>query len=112
MRFSGNLERPLKMIVEFFEAALFDLKSSKEYYSKIEIDLGDHFLKDIESALNDIKTHPKASSQHHKFSHLRLKHCRRFPFTIIYHHMLGANTIYIVAVAHQKRTPNYWTDRI
>ena len=100
------------MIIEFFEAALLDLKSSKKYYSEIDFNLGDHFLNDIKGALNDIKKHPNAFSQHHKFAHLRLKHCKRFPFTIIFHPDLKTKTVYIVAVAHQKRTPNYWTDRI
>jgi len=48
------------MIVEFFEAALFDLKKSKKYYSDIEPDLGEYFLRDIEGALSDIKKFPTA----------------------------------------------------
>ena len=100
------------MIIEFFEAALHDLKISKEYYSKIHHDLGVHFLNDIEAALKRIKKHPNACTMHPNFSHLRLKQCKRFPFTIIYHPDFKAKTAYIVAVAHQKREPNYWTDRI
>ncbi|WP_340105798.1 type II toxin-antitoxin system RelE/ParE family toxin [Rhodohalobacter sp. 8-1] len=100
------------MIIEFFDAALRDLKKSKEYYSKIDYGLGEHFLNDIEGALNSIKKFPKASAKHHKFSHLRLKHCKRFPFTIIYHPDFDTNIVFIVAVAHQKQEPNHWSGRI
>jgi len=48
------------MVIEFFEAALFDLKKSKEYYSDIKPDLGEYFPRDIEGALSDIKKFPSA----------------------------------------------------
>lgn len=112
MRFSGSSDKIRMMIVEFFEAALFDLKKSKDYYSDIEPELAHYFLQDIEDAIHTIKMYPNASSQHHKFDHLRLKHCRRFPYTIIYHPDIETNIVYIVAIAHQKRIPNYWIDRI
>ncbi|MDZ7756745.1 type II toxin-antitoxin system RelE/ParE family toxin [Rhodohalobacter sp.] len=99
------------MIVEFFEAALFDLKKSKKYYSDIEPDLGEYFLRDIEGALSDIKKFPKACPKHHKYNHLRLKTCKRFPFTVIYHPIFQEKVVYIVAVAHQKREPDYWRGR-
>ncbi len=99
------------MIIEFFEAALYDLEKSKEYYSNIEPALGNYFLSDIENALNDIRKFPKASPKHTTHKHLRLKTCKRFPFTVIYHPNFEVNIVYIVAVAHQKREPDFWKDR-
>jgi plasmid stabilization system protein ParE len=34
----------------------------------------------------------------------------RFPYSLIYRH-LGADEVRILAVAHQKRRPRYWTGR-
>lgn len=48
------------MTIEFYEAALFDLKKSKKYYSDIEPDLGIYFLNDIEHAISDIKKTPQS----------------------------------------------------
>ncbi|NBC26474.1 MAG: type II toxin-antitoxin system RelE/ParE family toxin [Bacteroidetes bacterium] len=100
------------MTIELFEAALFDLNKSYDYYSDIGAELGETFLRDIERALFEIKENPKASSKHPKYSHLRLKICNRFPFTVIYHPNVKSDTYYIIAVAHHKRNPNYWKERI
>jgi len=100
------------MQVEFFEAARFDLNKSFHYYSGIDTELGEIFLKDIERALADIKANPKACAKHQKYSHLRLKICNRFPYTVIYHPNFQSNIAYIIAVAHHKRNPNYWNERI
>jgi plasmid stabilization system protein ParE len=36
---------------------------------------------------------------------------RRFPFSIIYR-MVGEDDLEVIAVAHQKRRPGYWTRRL
>ena len=36
---------------------------------------------------------------------------RRFPFTIVYRHEPGSESVEIVAVAHQSRRPEYWRHR-
>jgi toxin ParE1/3/4 len=40
----------------------------------------------------------------------RRKLLQRFPFGIVYH-QLDSEIIEVVAVAHQKRKPNYWSKR-
>jgi plasmid stabilization system protein ParE len=39
----------------------------------------------------------------------RRKLMKRFPFGVIYH-QIDEETIEVVAVAHQKRKPNYWME--
>jgi toxin ParE1/3/4 len=94
-----------------FWSGRLELNKSKSYYSNIDPDLGNHFLDDIENALYDIEHHPKASAVHEDNPHLRLKTTKRFPFIIIYHPDFEADIVYIVAIAHQKRKPDYWKDR-
>ncbi|MBU1775437.1 MAG: type II toxin-antitoxin system RelE/ParE family toxin, partial [Gammaproteobacteria bacterium] len=35
---------------------------------------------------------------------------RRFPYSVVYR--AKGEHIYIIAVAHQRRHPNYWSDRV
>jgi plasmid stabilization system protein ParE len=85
---------------EMTEAAL--------YYDAARSGFGDAFLDDIRHAIDTIRERPHLGvAIAYGFRRALL---RRFPFSLIY--AVGAEEIIVVAVAHQRRSPNYWRARV
>jgi hypothetical protein len=69
--------------------------------------LGDHFLDDVQSAIDSVREYPESgASVPYGFRRVLL---RRFPFSVIY--AVELSLILVVAVAHQRRAPDYWRGR-
>ncbi|MEM6839230.1 MAG: type II toxin-antitoxin system RelE/ParE family toxin [Cyanobacteria bacterium P01_C01_bin.120] len=70
--------------------------------------LGLDFLDEVEKALNRIQQNPNLGGSY-KNTGLRRYVLRKFPFLIFYteQDML----IWVVAIAHAKRKPDYWKTR-
>jgi plasmid stabilization system protein ParE len=84
---------------EMTEAALF--------YEKAAPGLGDDFLADVQFAIDSVLEHPGlGAAMPDGFRRILL---RRFPFSIYY--AIEPDLILVVAVAHQRRAPNYWRGR-
>jgi plasmid stabilization system protein ParE len=75
--------------------------------------LGDEFLEAIEKALETIESHP------HRFMRITTKDperevrrfvLKRFPFLMVYE--VRADEVLVVAIAHAKRKPKYWENRL
>jgi toxin ParE1/3/4 len=84
---------------EMIEAALF--------YEAAAESLGDDFLDDVQRAINSVRDHPDLGVA--VAYGLRRILLRRFPFSIIY--ATEQADIVVVAVAHQRRAPDYWKSR-
>ena len=85
---------------EMTEASLF--------YEAASAGLGEEFLDDVQRVIGILREHPELGQLIE--SELRLAPLRRFPFSLIYSFRM--DEIIIIAVAHQKRRPGYWKDRI
>jgi toxin ParE1/3/4 len=84
---------------EMTEAALF--------YEAARSGLGSVFLDDIQHAIDTARTHPEVGeSVAHGFRRVL---ARRFPFSIVY--AVEPEGIAVVAIAHQRRRPEYWKGR-
>lgn len=94
--------------VTFLHEAKLDLLDSIEYYDKKSFGLGLDFEKEIKISVGQIKKHPKLWMKREDDTRRCL--LRRFPFSIVY--MYFENHIWIVAIAHHKRKPNYWKHRM
>ena len=82
------------------EAALF--------YEAAIAGLGDDFLDDIQHAIDAVRDRPELGEKiRYGF---RRALVRRFPFSIVY--AMESGQIVVVAVAHQRRSPDYWKGRI
>ncbi|MBI4685677.1 MAG: type II toxin-antitoxin system RelE/ParE family toxin [Nitrospirae bacterium] len=85
---------------EMFEAA--------KYYESQATDLGIDFLSETERAVNSVAelpiTWPVVEGE------LRRRLVKKFPFGILYR--IEPEEIVIVAVAHLRRKPGYWRERI
>ena len=77
-------------------------------YASIRADLGVRFEAAVSKAIRDALAHPQRGAP-------RSKRTRRwlvmgFPFGVIYH--FSETELVVVAVAHQRKRPEYWSQRI
>ncbi len=95
------------MTYSYHPHARRELNDATDYYDHIDPRLGDLFLEEIDDCIKRILKFPRAWTQ------LRgsVRRCRthRFPYSLIYE--LEDENIFILAVMHSSRRPNYWVDR-
>ena|ERR1039457_7206045 len=94
--------------VKYHQLAESELIESAKFYEARREFLGDGFLDLIEETLAKIQANPDLGKPG-KFATRSWK-VRRFPFRIVYLEQL--ERVWIVAVAHLSRKPNYWLDRL
>lgn len=94
--------------VAYHRLAESELVASARFYERRREFLGDNFLNLVEDTLVKIQTNPDLGRPG-KF-HTRSWKTSRFPFRIVY--LEQPERIWIVAVAHLSRKPNYWSERL
>lgn len=69
---------------------------------------GTDFLDELDRVIRRVKAYPFASTQIEP----DIRKCSfvRFPYSLIYG--IEGQTIVVIAVAHHRRTPRYWMDRV
>ncbi len=85
-----------------------EMTEASAFYETASVGLGSDFLDDVQRVVDALREHPglgRALGQG-----LRQLRLHRFPFSLIY--SMETDAILIVAVAHQRRSPGYWKDRI
>jgi toxin ParE1/3/4 len=93
----------------FHPDARAELCAAVAYYEQQRPGLGRDLQREVERTINRIQQHPQSFLQHDEAG-LRKCFVRRFPYTIFYLEL--ADQIWIAAVAHQRRRPGYWRNRI
>ena len=69
---------------------------------------GDDFLDDIQHAIDSVRDRPALGTLiDYGFRRALI---RRFPFSIVY--AIERGKIVVVAVAHHRRSPDYWVERV
>lgn len=94
--------------VIFHAGAESDLRSAVAYYEKQRKGLGRELRQEVEAAVWRLRQDPQVYARHDEEG-TRKCMVHRFPFTIFFIEL--AETIWIAAVAHQKRRPEYWRER-
>ena len=95
------------MNIHYHPEALKEMVEAAIFYEEHQEELGSRFLDAIEDSLTKITIHPtiwRADQQGR-----RKYRIKRFPYLLIY--TISQETIYILAVAHTSRKPNYWRVR-
>ena len=85
-----------------------ELDNAIQYYEKQKIGLGLDLLSEIEQALEKIKINPNLGTAH-TIEGMRRYIIRCFPYIIFYVEFEAF--IWVVAIAHGKRKPDYWKKR-
>lgn len=92
----------------FHREAEGEFRSAIAYYDRQRPGLGTEFRNALERAVGQIARMPQASAPHGD-SGLRKHILHRFPYAIFY--LPFQDRIWIAAVAHQRRRPDYWENR-
>jgi len=85
-----------------------DIKDSYLWYQEQALGLGDSFISELEKAYEGIGYFPQTWSPfRYGFKRYILS---KFPFSVIYKE--AEKNIFIIAVMHNSRNPNYWLERL
>lgn len=91
----------------YAEEAKAELLAAARYYENCKPGLGQAFLLEAATAIDVIVARP------HRWRKIKGKFrrylLRQFPYGIIY--AVDGEEVFVAAVMHQKRKPEYWQDR-
>jgi toxin ParE1/3/4 len=93
--------------VEFHPETEAEFTEDVDFYRDQARGLAVEFAEAVEEAVTFIRTHPEAGTPVRGV--LRRWRVRRFPYSIIYRE--EPDRIYVLALAHHRRRPEYWRNR-
>ena len=95
------------MNFRFLAPAEAELLEAIAYYAAIRAELGVRFEEAVSSAARDVVARPKHGAPRSR--NMRRWLVKGFPYSLIYR--AHKSEVVIVAVAHQRRRPEYWVRR-
>ena len=95
------------MRVEFSKFAKLELEDAIRFYELQFLGLGKRFKDEVRKAVLRIVEYPTAWSI--ESGEVRMYLLHKFPYKLFY--SIESDHIFIIAVAHQHRKPNYWIER-
>ena len=96
------------MNIRFLTLAQQEVDEAVVWFNKQVDGRGVNFLDELDRVVRLIKSYPFASTKLER----DIRKClfARFPYSLIYG--IEEQTIVVIAVAHSRRAPRYWIDRI
>lgn len=95
------------MKIIFSKYAKLELEDAVSFYELQQSELGKRFKNEVKKAILRIAEYPTAWSTEKGEVRKCLLH--KFPYKLLY--SIESDHIFIIAVAHQHRKPNYWVER-
>ena len=95
------------MKVVFSKLANLELEDAIAYYELELSGLGINFKKEVRKNIERIKKFPEAASIER--GEIRKSLLHKFPYKILY--SIESDHIFIIAIAHQHRRPDYWVEK-
>jgi toxin ParE1/3/4 len=95
--------------IEYHPAAAIELEESMVWYANKDESLGRRLNRDIREIEALIQHYPKRY-EYDGATKCRQAVIRGFPYSIWYFD--GTEVVWIIAVAHHRRRPGYWRDRL
>ena len=96
------------MKVRFLTLAQQELDEAVAWFEERAEGKGVDFLDELDRIVRLVKAYPFASSRIDP--EIRRRLFARFPYSLVYG--IEHNTIVVIAVAHSRRAPHYWVDRL
>jgi len=100
-------ELVMALVIEFGAAARAEFDEAFHWYAERSGDAALSFAAEVELAIGKLAADPGRFPPTYAGCQQCLLH--RFPYSIVFHRSAGK--ISIVAIAHAKRRPGYWTHR-
>jgi len=97
--------------VQFDVAATAEAEAAARWYEARESGLGSEFLVELDRAISEIAQSPSSWQVSSDDSRARRFLLSRFPFSIVYVVRTDDHVV-VAAVAHAKRRPGYWRERL
>jgi plasmid stabilization system protein ParE len=94
--------------IEYLEDARVDFDESFDWYRTHSAGAAIGFAAAVDETIDEILANPDRFPSTHGGCCYRALH--RYPFRIVFRN--ESNRVVIVAIAHAKRRPDYWRDRI
>ena len=91
------------------EAAEAELKAAVAYYENKSLGLGLDLEARTRAAVSEIEHRPEGFP-FHRVPPIRKHHLKRFPYTVYY--LVLRETVWVLAIAHDKQRPEYWRTRV
>ncbi|MDO8413525.1 MAG: type II toxin-antitoxin system RelE/ParE family toxin [Gallionellaceae bacterium] len=89
-------------------AAIVDLNNAANFYAeRANKQLGLALIVEFEKAVLFLSNNPELGTKWVSGTHRFIMH--RFPFNVVYR--IFPDHLYIIAIAHQRRRPDYWRQR-
>ena len=85
-----------------------ELEEIENHYDSIREGLGDQFRDEVQVTISRIQQFPNGCQA--LSANVRRCTMKRFPYCIVYY--VTPNVVFVVAVTHDRREPDYWTYRI
>ena len=93
--------------IELHEDANEELKAAAVFYESRQEGLGESFLQRVSEGFGLIRRHPFVGQP--LFDDFRRLVTRQFPYSLVYR--VENDRVFVIAVAHWSRRPNYWKER-
>jgi plasmid stabilization system protein ParE len=98
------------MNYSFHPEAEQEFTSAIDYYEDQHRDLGFRFAIEVFLTIRRITAHPASGTI--ISGRIRRLLINRFPLGVLYHFDEESNHVFIVAIMHLRRNPDYWKQRI
>ena len=95
------------MEIEFHPDAVSEIREVTLYYQAQQVGLGERFLSTLQETLTRISNFPESYPV--VASNIRQCKVTHFPYAIVYR--IQVNYIQVIALAHSRRKPEYWSGR-
>jgi plasmid stabilization system protein ParE len=97
----------MKRRIAFRPLVADDLAEIHDWYELRRPGLSAEFDRELEEACDTIQEFPLASRV--LYRGVRRRHMGRFPYYVYY--VVGEQTIIVVAIVHERRSPEVWMER-
>lgn len=98
----------MRFEIQTHPEALEELEEAVRYLDERTLWVADDLVETYDKAVENIRSHPERC--HFIYREFRRCHLKRFPYSVIYRQQ--DDEVFVIAVMHDKRHPDYWKHRI
>jgi plasmid stabilization system protein ParE len=94
--------------VDLHPRAIHDAREARRFYGRVSVALAIQFMDELDATIARIAAAPALGSPHRHGT--RMWRLHRFPYYLVY--LETGPDVLVLAVAHNRRRPAYWSRRL